>query len=102
MEEISGLQNVLSSMYDQYTAGSLSFEQYATGVSSVQQQSPDMFNEAVNTPITAGGFSMDLPSMGNPEPGNIDFTGEGSNGSVAPNNVQPDGWENFSGLFNEA
>ena len=35
MAEISGLQSILSNMHRQYTAGSMSFEQYATSVSNV-------------------------------------------------------------------
>tara|TARA_R110002167_G_scaffold170041_2_gene368021 strand:+ start:115 stop:435 length:321 start_codon:yes stop_codon:yes gene_type:complete len=104
MAEISGLQSILSNMHRQYTAGSMSFEQYATSVSNVQQQSPEIFEEAVNTPIMpADGFNMSLPLMNSAEPSNIDFTGANAQ-SPPPNpptvvdNTQPGGWENFAGL----
>jgi hypothetical protein len=102
MAEISGLQSILSSMHKQYLAGNLPLEQYATGVSNLEQQSPEMFNMAVNTPIAdPGSFSMDLPPSNKPELSNIDFTKSAPNTAVAVDKGQPADWENFSGLFNK-
>jgi len=88
MEEVAGLQGMLADLLEQFSSSLISEEQYVASVQQIQQQSPEIFEEAINTPIQAfGSFSMpDLPG-GNPPP------------AVAPN--QPTGdWDQFTGMLN--
>ena len=107
MEQISGLQSILADMHRQYVDGSMPFEQYSTNVNNLREQSPEMFQEAVATPMVASNkFDMALPSMSPNQANQIDFTnstaqrpGPGPNQQMAANSAEPGSWENFAGML---
>lgn len=66
MAEVSGVQGALAELFDRYTNGSLSPEEYVSSVQGMQQQAPEYFQEAVNTPMvnSSGAFNLNLPRSG--------------------------------------